>query len=70
MTLLSPYFFLIFSEGTFIWNVKNATWFRSCFKSIYTVIIMQNAIDSIIYDIVKVRELSAKWGELSIYLRG
>lgn len=31
---------------------------------------MQNAIDSIIYDIVKVRELSAKWGELSIYLRG
>jgi len=32
-------------------------------RYIYTVIIMQNAIESIIYDIVKLRELSAKWGE-------
>jgi len=37
---------------------------------------MQNAIDSIIYDIVRLREQSAKWGEphwmatvkLSIYI--
>lgn len=45
-------------------------------KHIYTVIIVQNAIDSIIYDIVRLREQSAKWGEphwmatvkLSIYI--